>query len=301
MTTNVVPLPVSYLKRRISVVMVSYYTGPSLMESVPAVLADTDILELIIVDNGNTVSARQRLWALAKNERRIRIVQGQGNVGFGRACNYGAKLARGDYILFLNPDAVIEKGTAMVLAECGDELTRPWVAGGNLQTVNGVEQRGSRRNALTPVSAVVSFTPLHKLPGLKSVHLEKQPLPEEPVKMPIVSGACMMVDRESFDMLGGFDEHYFLHVEDIDICRRAKLSGGDVYFVPNAKVMHYGSTSRARIVRVERNKLRGFVRYFWNYSSRWWAKLLVIAAWPFMYLAIMGRAWWLSVRTPWLE
>lgn len=301
MTTNVVPLPVSYLKKRISVVMVSYFTGPSLMESVPAVLADSDILELIIIDNGNTVSARERLWALAKNERRVRLVQGQGNVGFGRACNYGARLAKGDYILFLNPDAVIEKGTAMAMAECGDGLTQPWIAGGNLQTVNGVEQRGSRRSALTPMSAVVSFTPLHKLPGFKSVHLEHLPLPDGPVEMPIVSGACMMVDRESFDMLGGFDERYFLHVEDIDICRRAKLSGGDVFFVPDAKVMHYGSTSKARIVRVERNKLRGFVRYFWNYSSQWWAKLLLIAAWPFMYLAIMGRAWWLSVRNPWLE
>ena len=301
MTSNVVPLPVSYPKKRISIVMVTYYTGPSLMESVPAVLADPDILELIIVDNGNTVSARDRLWALAKGERRIRLVQGQGNVGFGRACNYGARLAKGDYILFLNPDAVIEKGTAMTMAECGDSLTRPWIAGGNLQTVNGVEQRGSRRSALTPMAAVVSFTPLHKLPGFKSIHLEHLPLPDGPVEMPIVSGACLMVDRESFDMLGGFDERYFLHVEDIDICRRAKLSGGDVFFVPDAKVMHYGSTSRARIVRVERNKLRGFVRYFWEYSSHWWGKALLILSMPFMYLAIMGRAWWLSLRNPWLE
>ncbi len=301
MTTNVVPLPVSYPKKRISIVMVSYFTGPSLMESVPAVLADPDILELIIVDNGNTVSARQRLWALTKDERRIRIVQGQGNVGFGRACNYGAKLAKGDYILFLNPDAVIEKGTAMTLAECGDSLSRPWIAGGNLQTVNGVEQRGSRRSALTPMAAVVSFTPLHKLPGFRSIHLEHMPLPDTPVEMPIVSGACLMVDRESFDMLGGFDERYFLHVEDIDICRRAKLSGGDVFFVPDAKVMHYGSTSRARIVRVESNKFRGFVRYFWDYTSHWWSKTLLVLSLPFMYFAIMGRAWWLSVRNPWLE
>ncbi|MCF6221925.1 MAG: glycosyltransferase family 2 protein [Robiginitomaculum sp.] len=301
MTTNVVPLPVSYPKKRISIVMVSYYTGPSLMESVPAVLADPDILELIIVDNGNTVSARQRLWALTKDERRIRLVQGHGNIGFGRACNYGAKLAKGDYILFLNPDAVIEKGTAMTLAECGDSLTRPWIAGGNLQTVNGVEQRGSRRSALTPMAAVVSFTPLHKLPGFKSIHLEHMPLPDTPVEMPIVSGACLMVDRESFDMLGGFDERYFLHVEDIDICRRAKLSGGDVFFVPDAKVMHYGSTSRARIVRVESNKFRGFVRYFWDYTSHWWSKTLLVLSLPFMYFAIMGRAWWLSVRNPWLE
>ena len=271
------------------------------MESIPAVLADEDILELIIIDNGNTVSARERLWSLAKGENRIRLIQGHGNVGFGRACNYGAKLAKGDYILFLNPDAVIAEGTAMIMADCGAELMKPWIAGGNLQTVNGVEQRGARRSELTPMAAVISFTPLHKLPGFKSIHLEHLPVPDKPVSMPIVSGACLMTDRDSFDMLGGFDERYFLHVEDIDICRRARLSGGEVFFVPDAKLMHYGSTSKARIVRVERNKLKGFLQYFWGYSSHWWGKALLIVAAPFMYLAIMGRAWWLSIRNPWIE
>jgi len=301
MTTNVVPLPVHYWQKRISVIMVSYYTGASLMEAVAAVLADEDILELIIVDNGNTASARERLWALAQGQNRVRLVQGHGNVGFGKGCNYGANIAKGDYFLFLNPDAVIEKGTAMTMAKCGENLEKPWITGGNLQTEHGAEQRGARRKALTPSSALFSFTPLHKFPGIQSVHLEDQPLPDAPKPMPIVSGACMMTDRESFEMLGGFDEHYFLHVEDIDICRRAVQMGGDVYFVPNAKVMHYGSTSKARIMRVESNKLVGFLRYFWRYSAKWWAKCLLILAAPFMAAAIMGRAWWLSVRRPWVK
>ncbi len=298
MTANVIALPVSHPKKRISIIMVSYFTGPSLMESVPAVLADPDILELIIIDNGNNASARQRLWALTKNESRVRILQGHGNIGFSRACNYGAKLSKGEFILFLNPDAVTEKGTAMRMADCGAKLNLPWIVGGNLQTVSGVEQRGSRRSELTPISAVVSFTPLHKLPGFKSIHLENLPLPDEAVQMPIVSGACMMMNRESFDTLGGFDERYFLHVEDIDICRRAKLAGGEVFFVPDAKVMHYGSTSQARIVRVERNKFSGLIRYFRSYTSHWWSKVLLFISVPFMYLAIMGRAWWMATRKP---
>jgi len=300
MTTNVVPLPVHFIKKRISIIMVSYFTGASLMEAVAAVLADQDIFELIIVDNGNTASARGRLWALANKQRRVRIVQGHGNIGFGRGCNYGAKITKGDYLLFLNPDAVIENGAAMAMADCGERLTKPWITGGNLQTEHGVEQRGSRREALTPISSLISFTPLHRLPNLQSMHLETQDLPDRPTAMPIVSGACMMTDRESFELLGGFDEYYFLHVEDIDICRRAEQMGGDVYFVPNAKVIHYGSTSKARLLGVEGNKLIGFLRYFWRYSSKIWAKCLLILAAPFMALAIMGRAWWLSVRKPWV-
>ena len=72
------------------------------------------------------------------------------------------------------------------------------------------------------------------------------------------------MDRESFDRIGGFDPAYFLHVEDIEICRRVRIEGGDVYSVPDAKVMHYGSTSQARIQMVEFEKFKGFVRYFWS-------------------------------------
>jgi len=299
MTAKIIPLPVSFPKKRISVVMVTYHTGAPLLEAVQAVLADEDVFELVLVDNGNTVAARQRLWAYANGQKRLRLVQGQGNIGFGRACNFGAKMAKGDYILFLNPDAVVSEGAAMAMANCGEKLTRPWITGGFLQTADGNEQRGARRRELTPISALVSFTPLHKLAGLKSIHLESGQKPTKPVSMPIVSGACLMTDRESFKQLGGFDERYFLHVEDIDICRRAREAGGEVYYVPGAKVMHYGSTSQVRIQKVEFEKLKGFMRYFWGYSKRFWAKPLVILAAPFMFLAIMGRAWTLAFRMVW--
>ncbi len=280
--------------------MVSYHTGAPLLEAVQAVLADPDILELVLVDNGNTVMAREKLWAFAQNERRLRIAQGQGNIGFSRACNYGARLSKGDYLLFLNPDAVIDKGAAMRLADCGEHLNRPWIAGGFLQTVNGSEQRGTRRGKLTPLSAIVSFTPLHKLPGLKSMHLvEAEPCPSRPKHIPVVSGACLMMDRQSFDILGGFDEQYFLHVEDIDICTRARKAGGDVYFVPGAKALHYGSTSNERIQKVEYEKFKGFIRYFRSYSSKWWARIFLVLAAPFMFAAIMGRAWWIAIRAVW--
>lgn len=298
-TTNVIPLPVSFRKKRISVIMVTYHTGAPLTEAIQAVLSDSDIFELILIDNGNTPAVRERIWKLVKDKHRLHIVQGQGNIGFARACNYGVRLAQGDYLFFLNPDAIIVQGAAQDMAQCGETLMRPWVTGGLLQTVEGDEQRGARRAELTPISAVISFTPLHKLPGLKSIHLEREPCPEHPVAIDVVSGACLMTDRESFEILGGFDENYFLHVEDFDICRRSRKAGGEVYFVPSAKVLHYGSTSNVRIQDAERKKLRGFFRYFEKYSGKWWIKTLNRCAYPLMYIAIMGRAWWLAFRTIW--
>ena len=299
MTAKIIPLPISFPKKRVSVVVVSYYTGAALFECLQAILADPDVFELILVDNGNPQTTRLRLWNFAKKRNRIRLLQGQGNVGFGRACNFGAKIAKGDYILFLNPDAIIDKGAAQRMANEGDNLRRPWVLGAYLQTPLGTEQRGTRRRELTPMSAFVSFTPLHKIPGLDSIHITDNSDSKHPQDVPVVSGACMMMDRQSFDTLGGFDEGYFLHVEDIDLCRRAEMAGGQVRSLPTAKVMHYGSTSEVRIQKVEFEKFKGFVRYFWNYSEKWWAKILLIMSVPFMFVAILGRAWWLALRSVW--
>lgn len=300
MTAQIIPLsfpePEYRPQKRVSVVMVSYMTGPALQEAIRAVINDPAIFELILVDNGNTEPARQRLADYVVKHNRIRLLQGHGNIGFARGCNYGAKQARGDYLLFLNPDAVIERGAAQKLAEAGGGRQRPWIAGGLLKDIFGREQRGARRGELTPLSAVVSFTPLHRLGSVRSIHRENEPLPDGPENMPVVSGACLMMDRASFDILGGFDENYFLHVEDIDVCRRAWKAGGEVVFVPDAPAMHYGSTSLARKQDVEWWKFHGFIRYFWNYSTRWWARALTLLAVPFMCLSIMGRAWYLALR-----
>ncbi|MEE9347272.1 MAG: glycosyltransferase family 2 protein [Robiginitomaculum sp.] len=291
MDSNIIALPKAQTLPTISVVMVSYFTGPALLEAIAAVLRDRDIFELIIVDNGNTDSLRKSISDFVMPSNRVRLLQGHGNIGFGRGCNYGAGLASGDYILFLNPDAVITEGTARIMTNVGASLTAPWIVGGMLRGPMGAEQRGARRGELTPLTAFFGFTGLAKFPFIKGINRTDEPMPAAPVPMPTVSGAALMLDRASFNRLDGFDERYFLHVEDIDICRRARLAGGQVYFAPSATVMHYGATSDARVQTVEFEKLKGFIRYFWNYSDALWAKALCLLSVPFMAIAIMGRAW----------
>lgn len=300
MTAQVLPLHLPELKPRISVIMVSYMTGPALLEAISAVIDDEEIFELVIVDNGNTFAARQKLSDLVSEHDKIRMLQSHGNIGFAKGCNYGARMARGSHFLFLNPDAVIAPGTAMELVEAGDKLDSPWIVGGRLKDVNGHEQRGSRRGELTPKSAIISFTFLHKLPFFRSLHWENEPLPDAPIEVPVISGACLMMSRECFDMTGGFDEDYFLHVEDIELCHRVRHMGGKVLFHPHAEVLHYGSTSAARRQDIEFAKFRGFYRYFKNYSKKPYAKVLTTLAAPLMFVAVMGRAWYLVMRKAFL-
>lgn len=279
---------------RITVVMVSYMTGPALLESIEALQNDPDIYELIIVDNGNAPADRTHLFDAAQDlaaqrGRTVRILQGHGNIGFARACNYGAALATGDYLLFLNPDAIIEMGAARKLLDAGDAVQTPWIAGGMLLSSNGQEQRGARRGRLNFGSAITSFTPLHRLPGFRSIHREDEPLPDGPVPMPTVSGACIMTDRASFHQVGGFDGGYFLHVEDIAICRAVRWADGAVIFVPDARAMHHGSTSDVARLWVEWHKLKGFLRYFWTSRPGFIAKIATILGAPLMAAMLSAR------------
>ncbi len=293
---KILHMPQAKLRPRISVIMVSYKTGPALSEAVRSVLEDRDIYELILVDNGTTEAGRQSINQLIATDDRVKLIQGQGNIGFSKGCNYGVSFASGEYFLFLNPDAVLVPGSARRLAECGKNLAAPWIVGGLLRDVEGREQRGSRRRELNPISAFVSFTGMHKLPGLKSIHMENEPIPKTPYPVDIVSGAFMMTSRDSFEITGGFDEAFFLHVEDIDICRRTRELGGTVVFHPKASVMHYGSTSDVRRQQVEWEKLKGFIYYFKKNAQSVGGKILAYAAIPFMTLAIVGRAWYLVIR-----
>lgn len=296
MEAQVLHMPQAQLRPRISVIMVSYMTGPALHESVAAVLDDPDIFELVLVDNGSTEAGRQAINRLIVADDRVRLLQGQGNIGFAKGCNYGVTFATGELLLFLNPDAVITPGSARRLAECGTAQKTPWIVGGLLRNTEGREQRGSRRRELTPLSAFISFTGLHKLPGLKSIHMEDEPLPSGPFNVPVISGAFMMMDRETFKTLDGFDENFFLHVEDIDVCRRVRELGGNVVFHPKASVMHYGSTSDVRRQTVEFEKLKGFIYYFKKYSDGISGRFFALLSIPLMATAIMGRAWYLALR-----
>ena len=279
----------------ISVIMVSYKTGSVLKESLVAALQDPEISEIILIDNGNDALMRGWLGAISAQYPKLSLLQGHGNIGFGRACNYGAALARGEYLLFVNPDAVIKSGSAKALSSCGRGLKRPWITGGLLRDHHGQEQGGARRGALTPLSAIMSFTGLHKIFGRQSIHQHKTPTPDAPIMMQTISGAFMMMDQASFTHISGFDERYFLHVEDIDICRRVRLAGGQIQFVPQAQVTHYGATSKAHTLWVEFQKYKGFMTYFWHYKPGWLCKFLTGFAAPFIFIAIIGRVLLLGV------
>ncbi|HEX5378031.1 MAG TPA: glycosyltransferase family 2 protein [Phenylobacterium sp.] len=261
------PTP-EYLKvrRKVSVVMVVYMTGEALDESLACVLSDPLVDELVIVDNGSSVSEAERLQGLAERDRkRVVLMSGQGNVGFARGANLGARRASGDVLVFLNPDAFLQTDCISELVRTIADRPVPSIVGGRVLNADRTEQRGARRGDITPISALMSLSHLaRRVPAWRhyEVHWEQDAAPEGVAAIPTISGACFCMRREDFEAVNGFDEGYFLHVEDVDLCWRVRRAGGLVLFQPKAEVIHLGHTSRASPIRVEFHKGVGLARYF---------------------------------------
>lgn len=244
----------------ISAIVVSWRTGPVLAESLRALIDDPAIGEVIVVDHGNDRAEDSLLAELSLREARFVLLRGQGNIGFARGCNLGARQARGAALMFVNPDAVLERGAAGRLAAALAHREGVTLVGGMLVDRRGREMRGGRRRRLTLASGLLAGL------GLRGLDLRGDWHGAESVRVGAVSGAFMAMRREEFFALNGFDEGYFLHVEDLDLCRRVEEAGGAVLFVPGARAMHEGGSSREGAGVLRRHKLAGLQRYFRKFA-----------------------------------
>jgi hypothetical protein len=240
-------------------------TAPAHTESVACVLGDPLVDELVVVDNGSTEADAAALRGLAARDARVVLLAGHGNIGFARGANLGARTAKGEVLVFLNPDAFLQPGCIAELAREIRGRPVPCIVGGRVLNADRTEQRGARRGEITPMSALMSLSRLAgRVPAWRryEVHWEGDISPDRAAPVPTISGACFCMRREDFDCVKGFDEKYFLHVEDVDLCWRVRRAGGLVLFHPKAEVVHLGHTSLTSPIRVEFHKGVGLARYF---------------------------------------
>ncbi len=284
--------PLSVIAPTVSVVMVVYRTGEELQTSIDCVLGEPMVDELVIVDNGSKAEMAERLRALGRADPRVVLIQGHGNVGFATAANMGAKAARSDHLIFLNPDAFLQPGCVASLVAGLAGKPSPSILGACILDPDGAEQRGGRRGEVSALSTLLTLSrATQHVPGLArfEIHRENEAMPEGIVSVPTISGACFAARSVDFEALGGFDEGYFLHVEDIDLCWRARRAGGAVSFDPHAKVVHLGHTSQTNPLRVEMHKGLGLVRFFLKRSGNIAAYLLALAMAPLILITAVAR------------
>lgn len=267
----------------VSVVVVAHNSGATLADCVDRVLAQTALHELIVVDNGSVDGSIEALPTVPA----LRLLRQPDNPGFSVACNRGAELAGGRILLFLNPDCLLEPGMLARLAQHLDTDPALTVLGAQLLDVDGTPQAAARRLSPTPA----------RILGGRWRKAAQADADTEPaiVEVEAVSGALMAMSRNGFERLGGFDEGYRLHCEDLDLCRRALLAGGKVAVATDVRPVHVkGVSSRRRPVWVEWHKHRGMCRYFRKFdatASPLWLRLIVPLGIAARFPLAAVRAW----------
>jgi N-acetylglucosaminyl-diphospho-decaprenol L-rhamnosyltransferase len=237
----------------VAAVVVNKDGGAGLLACVASLRA-AGIAEVVVVDNASSDGS---LAALAAADRRARLLPTGRNLGYGRAVNRGAALTCARHLLVCNADILLEPGALEALRSALDARDDLAIAGPRLVSPDGVPYPSARvfpSYATAVGHAVVGlFHPDNR--WTRRYRLAEDSTLDEGLReegdVDWVSGACFLARSDAFSSVGGFDERYFMYVEDLDLCWRLRRAGWAVRFVPAARVIHdQGSSTRRRPLRM---------------------------------------------------
>ncbi|HMA98575.1 MAG TPA: glycosyltransferase family 2 protein [Wenzhouxiangella sp.] len=254
---------------RVTAIVVNYNSGPWLERCVRALRGDDNKPPVVeIIDNGS----EDESLALLPDLPGVRMRRSPCNLGFARAVNHAARAVKTEYLLIINPDCLLVPSALLRLVEDLDAHPEVGMVSGRIFDMSGNEQRGSRRRL--PTRQRVLNEILGR--GRVGVDLTSQPPPRTPQNVEAVSGACMLLRRQAFLEVGGFDKHYPLHFEDLDLMARLGQAGWLLRLLPDVAVSHVGGvSSRSRPMQVVWKKHRGLWRYLNRHPEPpwvWWNK-----------------------------
>lgn len=284
---------------RVTVVVVVADSGAGVRECVVRVLASTVPVELILVDNGSHDGVPQAIARAYERDDRVRVLYNRKNLGFGPAVNVGARVARGNALLVLNPDCMLDPDTLARLSAVLEAHPDAGIVGAVVCAADGTPDPASwRRDPLLERSLQQMTGRAREEAGHEGVNVLRT-IPESALAVENVSGALLLLPRAAFDRLQGFDEAYFLHCEDLDLCRRARDAGYSVWLAGDVRVLHAkGGSSAHRPVFVSFHKHRGMWRWFVKFdpAAQRWPTRMLVASGIAAHFALTAPALWLRPR-----
>ena len=229
-------------RSHISIITVNWNAGPQLAKLIESIEKYHHglVSSVIVVDNASTDDSLCRVENLQGLCLKPRIVRNSENCGFGKACNMGARLAGGDYLLFLNPDAELYSETLpRALAYMQDPLNaKVGICGVQLLDEAGEVSRSCARFP-SPLGLVLHAIGVDRIaPGLGHFMAEWDHAQTRVVDQ--VIGAFFLVRRDLFDLLGGFDERFFVYFEEVDFAFRAQQAGWRSVYLADVTAFHAG-------------------------------------------------------------
>ena len=255
---------------RVSALIVNYRSYEETDRCLESLRASPFAAECIVVDHGSDGPALARLRRAHPD---VQFVATDRNPGFGAGINQAATLAEGDLLLVLNPDTIVASDVVPRLSAWMDSHPRTGIVAPLIATSDGAIEASARAfpgwstvfgGRSTWLSRAWPSNPLSRRNLLTGPELR------EPIDVDWVSGACMLIRREAFEAVGGFDEAFFLYWEDADLCRRLGIAGWRVTYYPGCRDTHRGGrSSRHRAIGSAIAFHRSVFRYYLKHGGRW--------------------------------
>lgn len=239
----------------VSIIIVNYNTEKLLKDCLDSIQQKTFGIdyEIIVVDNN---SREKSLDSLTNDFPDVKFIMSERNWGFGVANNLGAEYAKGNYLLFLNPDTLLINNAIFELYQYSANHPDVGICGGNMYT-----------GEMKPCSSLynIDFLALEyqilfnkkRYPGFNYTQSPKQ--------VKVIVGADLFVRKDLFYKLGGFDKDFFMYFEEVELCYRVAKMGYKVVSVPNAEIIHLqGSSAENKDEELSK----------WSYREHWYSKFV---------------------------
>ena len=230
----------------LSIIIVSYNARDFLINCLESIKKHVKNLnyEIIVVDNASNDDTPKALEKLKLSN--LFVIENKENLGFSKANNIGIKKSTGQYVLFLNPDTLIQDDAVGYLINFMEKQKDAGAATCKVLMTNGKIDDASHRGFPTPWNSLSHFSGLSKLFGKTKTfggynlgYLDMSKTHE----IDALAGAFMLVRRKAGEEVGWWDEDYFFYGEDIDFCYMLKKKGWKIYYVPEVSILHYKGVS----------------------------------------------------------
>lgn len=241
----------------VSIIIVNYNTNDLVIQCINSVLLHTKNIEfeIIVVDNN---SPDRKIEGLNDVFPNVKLILNDSNSGFGAANNLGAKFALGKYIFLLNSDTIILDNSIYYLYKFMSDHNNAGACGGNLCDINLQPATSFTRWMPSILSDVDYFfiNIISKLIYRKNTYYCYS---NSPIKINgNISGADLMISKQVYDNLGGFDENFFMYYEETDLLFRIRKMKYETFIVPQSKIIHLEGASES----IQSNRLN------WTYESK---------------------------------
>ncbi len=261
----------------LSIITVTWNSEENITEQINSVVSGCRMIECeeIVSDNGSKDDTIKIIEGVDL-DLPVRIIKNGVNIGFGAANNKGVEIAKGKYILFLNPDMRVEEGSLDKIVRWIDDRPDVGIASCKLVDKNGKfnTEAGPRRFPKVWEQVLLLLKVPHFLPMILDKYLMKDFNPEIEQEVDSVRGSFMLVRRELIEKLGyAFDPRYFIWFEDVDLCREAKRLNYKVMYTPVISCVDFVGQSFKTRKRywAQKNFTKSMLIYFkkWEPMRKW--------------------------------